>query len=114
MNEVKFIVSYEIPINAWKQLTICVQQKTNIWYAKENKNRYGRLQVTICKAITKVGNRGIRESGNWGIGEYGNGRRYRYAVSTTTIYKSIPKKSRESPMGSSQNTRSKVQFLKNY
>ena len=80
MNEVKFIVSYEIPINAWKQLTICVQQKTNIWYAKENKNRYGRLQVTICKAITKVGNRGIRESGNRGIGEYGNGRRYRYAV----------------------------------
>ena len=34
--------------------------------------------------------------------------------STTTIYKSIPKKSRESPMGSSQNTQSKVQFLKNY
>ena len=50
MSEAKFIVSYEIPINAWKQLTMCIQQKTNIWYAKENKNRYGRLQVHHMQA----------------------------------------------------------------
>ena len=72
------------------------------------------------KAITKIGNRGIRESGNRGIGESGNvetvgdiGMLF-VVSSTTTIYKSIPKKSKESPMGSSQNTQSKVQFLKNY
>ena len=42
----------------------------------------------LVMAITKIGDRGIRESGNHGIrekgnlgiGEYGNGKRYRYAV----------------------------------
>ena len=34
--------------------------------------------------------------------------------SITTKYKSITKKSGEFPMGSSQNTQSKVHFLKNY
>ena len=73
--------------------------------------------VFIKRAITKLG---IRESGNQGIGESGNmetvgdiGMLF-VVSSTTTIYKSIPKKSRESPMGSSQNTQSKVQFLTNY
>ena len=86
------------------------------------------MDLQISVAITKIGNRGIGESGNRGIRESGN-RGIRESgnmetvgdigmlfvvSSTTTIYKSIPKKSRESPMGSSQNTQSKVQFLKNY
>ena len=57
-------------------------------------------------------NRGIGESG---IMETVTGIGIPSVVSTTTTkYKSIPKKSRESPMGSSQNTQSKVHFLKNY
>ena len=72
------------------------------------------------QAITRIGNRGNGESGDRGIGESGNVETVRgigitsVVSSTTTKYKSIPKKSRDSSMGFSQNTHSKVHFLKNY
>ena len=77
-------------------------------------------EVAQNSAITNIGNRVIGESGNRGNRESGNMETVRgigipsVVSSTTTKYKSIPKKPRESPIGSSHNTQSKVNFLINY